>query len=178
MRYSAQKIRVSNRVVECDSDAWQIANIVHVTTQKVNFQFKDGKPRYNFKRIFQCLVAEIIIILILVNIEGSRNILFFGTSFVPITIVFFSIRKTNNLLRLYYKIINTKVFELVIQTSAATKCLFRSDDYEAISNIRNFIVQAMNESGVEINRVFNINTIDVKDSIINLNSEVENQWVR
>jgi hypothetical protein len=155
MRYSAQQIRVSNRVVECGSDAWQIANIAHVTTQQVNFQFKDGKPKYDYKLIFQCLAAEIIIVLILINIEQSRNILFFGASFIPIAIVFFSIRKTKNLLRLYYKIINTKVFELIIQTNAATKCLFRSDDYETINDIRNFIVQAMNASGVEVNRVFN-----------------------
>lgn len=178
MRYSAQQIRVSNRVVECGKDAWQIANIAHVTTQQIYFQFKDGKPKYNFQLIFQCLVAEIIIVLILTNIEGSRNVLFFGLFFVPIVIAFYSIRKTNNLLSLYYKIINTKVFELIIQTNAATKSLFRSDDYQTINDIRNFIVQSMNESGIEVNRVFNINTIDVKDSIINLNAEVENQWVR
>ncbi|WP_271253316.1 DUF6232 family protein [Pseudanabaena sp. Chao 1811] len=175
MQRSTQEIRVTNKIIECGSDFWQISNVAHVSAQRI--YLKADKPKYDINLITNCVIAEIIIILILVNIYQSRNIVFFLSTLIPIAVVVFSVRKTNELMKMYEIITNMKLFELVIQTNAGSKSLFRSTDEETIDEIRKAIGQAMSDSGNVISQVFNIKTIDVKDSIINLENEVKNQSI-
>jgi hypothetical protein len=175
MKRSTQEIRVTNKIIECGSDFWQISNVAHVSAQRI--YLKADKPKYDINLITNCVIAEIIIILVLVNIEQSRNIVFFLGTLIPIAIVVFSVRKTNELLKMYEIITNMKLFELVIQTNAGSKSLFRSTDEETIDEIRKAIGQAMSDSGNVVSQVFNIKTIDVKDSIINLESEINQQSI-
>lgn len=175
MQRSTQEIRVTNKIIECGSDFWQISNVAHVSAQRIYLTAK--KPEYNIKLITNCVIAEIVIILVLVNMEQSRNIIFFLGTLIPIAIVIFSVRKTNELMKMYEIITNMKLFELVIQTNAGTKSLFRSTDEETINEIRYAIGQAMSDAGNVISQVFNIKTIDVKDTIINLESEINQQSI-